>query len=253
MRRWRHIPRYIYMQESRLSTSTQYLQRRHRPNPKSKPKNDDLKAVVSPGKTPSQSIQPDLQRPSFWKDVSALAGTRWKSKKLSDRIPLIAVVVYFSGLGITYQFYLNRVPLTGRKQLGWRSESLLEELDDVDRQRVEEIRGDRAKSPEKVKGPMIRPIIDRLMKASGLEPALESLWESLSRKLKEMSGRSGGEHRADKETVSVEELRADKGVGSMQVDGPALEMITSVLNRLVEASGLDKKAWEVRITNEPSM
>ena len=240
------------MQESRLSTSSQYLQLRHRPKLKSKARNDSLKAVARPRESPSQSIQPKQQRPSFWQDVSALAATRWKTKKLPVRIAFIAVVLYFSGVEIIYQFYLDRVPITGRKRLSWTSESLLEELDDLDRQRVEEIRGDKEKGQVKIEGPvfeMINSVIDRWMKDSGLE----SLLESLFRKLEERFGRSVEELGADKEKDSVDELVIDKGKGSMEVDGPALQMITSVLNRLVKASGLDEMAWEVRVTNEPSM
>ena len=252
MRRWLHIPRCIYIQESRLSTSSQYLRLRHRPKPNSKARNDSLKAVERSRESPSQSIQPKQQRPSFWQDVSALAATRWNSKKLPVRIAFIAVVLYISGVEIIYQLYLDRVPITGRKRLSWTSESLLEELDDLDRQSVEEIRGDKEKSRVKVEGPVfetINSVIDRWMKASGLE----SLLESLFRKLEERFGRPVEELGADKEKDSVDELVTDKGKGSMEVDGPALEMITSVLNRLVKASGLDEMAWEVRVTNEPSM
>lgn len=164
----------------------------------------------------------------------------------------IAVVMYICGVEIVYHFYLERVPITGRKRLSWESESVLQELDDLDRQRVEEIRGNREKGRVKKEGPvfeMINSTIDRLRKASGLE----SLVLSLSRKLKEIFGRLAGEPKVDKEKGIEEERRADKANGSMQVDGPALEMITSVLNRLVKAGGLDEMAWEVRVTNEPSM
>ena len=240
------------MQESRLSTSAQYLQLRHRSKPNSKARNDSLKPIARPRKSPSQSIQPRQQRPSFWQDVSALAATQWNSTKLPVRIAFIAVVVYISGVEIIYQFYLDRVPITGRKQLSWKSESLLEELDDLDRQRVEEIRGDKEKGRVKVDGPVIEwinSVIERFMKASGLE----SLLESLFRKLRETFGQPVEVLGSDKEKASAEERAADNGKGSMEVDGPALEMITSVLNRLVKASGLDEMAWEVRITNEPSM
>ena len=240
------------MQESRLSTSTQYSQLRHRPKPISKPKNEPLKVVARPLKGPSHSIQPKRQHPSFWHDISALVATRWKSKKLPVKIAFIFVVLYLSGVEIVYLFCLDRVPITGRKRLSWTSESLLQELDDLDRQRVEEIRENKERGRVKIEGPIIEMInsgIDRLMKASGLE----SLLESLLRKLKERFGRLVEELGADKKNGSVEELGVDKEKGSMEVDGPALEMITSVLNRLVKASGLDEMAWEVRITNEPSM
>ena len=153
---------------------------------------------------------------------------------------------------IIFNFYLDRVPITGRKQLSWKSESVLEELDDLDRQRVEEIRGNKERGRVNVGGPvfeMINSIIDRLRKASGLDSLLEF---SLS-KLRERYGQLMGKLGADEENGSVEELGADKEKGSMVVDGPALEMITSVLNRLVKASGLDEMAWEVRVSNEPSM
>ena len=160
-------------------------------------------------------------------------------------------MVYFCGVEIIYHFYLDRVPITGRELLGWKSESLLQELDDLDRQRVEGIRENKERARVKVEGPVLEMkfIQDRLMKASGLE----SLYESLLRKLGEWFGLSMEGLGAAKEEGSVEERRTDKDNGSMEVDGPALEMITSVLNRLVKVSGLDEMAWEVRVTNEPSM
>ena len=252
MRRWWHIPRCIHVQESRLSTSSHYLKLHHRPRPNFKPKNDSLKAIAKPWKSPSQSKQPKQHGPSFWQDVSASAATRWKAKKLPVRIAFIAVVVYLCGMEIIYQFYLERVPITGRKQLSWKSESLLEELDDLDRQRVEEIRGNKERGRVKVEGPVfevIHSIINLFNRASGIESWLDYWF----RKLEERLGRSVEELWADKKKDSVEKLGVDKEKGSMEVDGPALEMITSVLHRLMKASGLDEMAWEVRVTNEPSM
>ena len=252
MRRWWHIPRGIHVQESRLSTSSQYLQLRRRARSISKNQKDALKAVAKPWKSPSQSIQPKQQHPSFRQDVSGLVAARWNRTKTPARIAFIAVVVYICGVEIVYHFYLDHVPITGRKRLSWTSESVLHELDDLDHQRVEEIMGNREKARVKKEGPvfeMINSIVDRLMKASGLE----SLMLSLVRKLEEMFGRPVVNPKADKEKGSEEEPRAEKSNGNMEVDGPALEMITSVLNRLVKASGLDELAWEVRVTNEPSM
>ena len=185
--------------------------------------------------------------------------TRWNSKRLTSKIAFIAVLLYLSGVEIIYHFYLDRVPITGRKRLSRTSESLLQELDELDRQRVEEIRGNKERGRVKADGPvfeMINSIRDRLIKASGLESLwgkLEERFGSLLRKVEERFGRSVEELGADKENGSVEGLRADKEKGSMEVDGPALEMIISVLNRLVKASSLDEMAWEVRVTNEPSM
>ena len=223
-----------------------------------------MKAVARPWKSPSQSIQPKQQHPSFWQDVSALAATRWKTKKLPVRIAFIAVVVYICGVEIIFNFYLDRVPITGRKQLSLKSESVLEELDDLDRQRVEEIRENKERGRVNVGGPvfeMINSIIDRLRKASGLDSLLEFLLSKLGERYGQLMGKLGVDQGngsveklgADEENGSVEKLGADKEKGSMEVDGPALEMITSVLNRLVKASGLDEMAWEVRVTNEPSM
>lgn len=260
MRRWWPIARCNHVLKSRLSTSSQYLHlgRRQRPisKPTSKPisklKNESLKAVAKPWENPSQSIQPKQKHPSFWQDVYAVAAMRWNGTKLPVKMAFIAVVMYFSGLEIIYQFYLDRVPITGRKQLSWTSESVLQELDDQDRQWVEEIRENRERSPVKVAGPvleMIYSIADRLIEASGLE----SLSKSLLKKLEERFGRSVKKLGIEKEEDLVEERRIDKENGSMEVDGPALKMITSVLNRLVKASGLHEMAWEVRVTNEPSM
>ena len=252
MRRWWHIPRGIHVQESRLSTSSQYLQLRRRPKPILKNQKDSLKAVAKPWKSPSQSIQPKQQHTSFRQDISSLVAARWNRTRIPSRIAFIAVVAYICGVEIVYHFYLEHVPITGRKRLSWTSEPVLQELDDLDRQLVEEIMGNREKGRVKKEGPVfkvINSIIDRWTKASGLE----YLMLSSLRKLEEIFGRWVGKLRADKEKGSEEERGADKANGSMEVDGPALEMIISVLNRLVKAGGLEEMAWEVRVTNKPSM
>ena len=229
MRRWWHIPRCIHMQESRLSTSSHCLQIPHSSKSISKPKKDSLKAVARPWKSPSTSIKSKQQYPS---KVAA----RWNAPRHSIRIGYIAFVLYSCGVGIIYHFYWDCVPITGGKLLGWKSESVLQELDDLDRQRLGEIRENEEQGRAKVGGPVpltIDYVIDYLMKASGLE--------FLLRKLEENFGRS------------VEELQVETEKGNVEVDGPALEMIASILNRLMKASGLDEMAWEVLVTNEPSM
>ena len=184
IRRWWQAARCIHVQKSKISTSSQYLQLRRRPKSKSQPKNDTMKAVTKPQQIPSHSIQQKQQNPSFWQEVFAIAsrGRQGWAVKLA----FYGIAVYISGITIIYYFFLERVPITGRRRFSNQLEFLMRGLEEVDRQSVEELRGDEEK-------------------------------------------------------------------GSMEIDGPALEKIRSIINRLVKAGGLDAMPWEVRVTNEPGV